>query len=278
MLIKVAQQNGTGLRCPVDRRRVNPGLVFKDIALERLIGGLLVKCPQANEGCRWTGDLSDTTIHQEKCEWRRVECEMSVKDLKVELYIPTKHSRAMVSKANIVDFVQHSSTAYVKDTVVAEGASAWYEVQLLETWHSRRSGSCFLKVGWVDNDIRLHEQLLIGDSNGLDPFRGYERCISINGKYSRKNSKYHINDEWGLPISSGDVIGVAIDASKGQILFSHNGRWDFPMGVAYSGVSSKNGWFPAITYCDGRIQLNFGEREFAFAAPDDSYRKVIDFM
>jgi hypothetical protein len=83
---------------------------------------------------------------------------------------------------------------------------------------------------------------------------------------------------YGATFTTGDVIGLAIDATNGAIYFSKNGTWQ-NSGVPTSG-SSKTG--AAYTYTGGSLDLNistgvyntssgfnanFGQRPFAYTPP-----------
>jgi hypothetical protein len=83
---------------------------------------------------------------------------------------------------------------------------------------------------------------------------------------------------YGATFTTGDVIGLAIDATNGAIYFSKNGTWQ-NSGVPTSG-SSKTG--AAYTYTGGSLDLNistgvyntssgfnanFGQRPFSYTPP-----------
>ena len=53
--------------------------------------------------------------------------------------------------------------------------------------------------------------------------------------------------EWGAPVSSGDVIGVAVDLDEGSIWFGVNGEWAAPFGVAFSNLAPAAGLIPAVS-------------------------------
>ena len=48
------------------------------------------------------------------------------------------------------------------------------------------------------------------------------------------------------------------------------------MGIAYEGVDTDVGFYPAITFNGGKIRVNYGEKRFFFGPPDDSFVKLID--
>jgi hypothetical protein len=97
---------------------------------------------------------------------------------------------------------------------------------------------------------------LLGYTDGPDP-DGYGYAMS-GSKFNNGISAY------GASWTSGDVIGCAIDASgaTSSITFYKNG---VSQGVAFSGLS---GNFIAAVSCSGNtINLNFGQRPFAYTAP-----------
>ena len=80
---------------------------------------------------------------------------------------------------------------------------------------------------------------------------------------------------WGKKFKLKDIIGVAADLQMGKLLFSHNGSWDSPMGVAFEGLDVGVPLFPAIS---GRrnptqtVSVNFGDRPMKYGPPDESYQ------
>ena len=90
--------------------------------------------------------------------------------------------------------------------------------------------------------------------------------------------KYHSPERgtsWGKSFNHGNVgfIGVALDLLKGEVLFSVDGQWTAPMGVAFTGVNNDEKFFPAIDGSDCNIEVNFGQREFTHGPPDGSFNK-----
>ena len=78
--------------------------------------------------------------------------------------------------------------------------------------------------------------------------------------------------------TSGDIVGIAIDADNGAAYWSKNGVWQ-TSGVPTSGASKTGavaGWTPTASsivtpffgaYNGGFINANFGQRPFAYTAP-----------
>ena len=72
------------------------------------------------------------------------------------------------------------------------------------------------------------------------------------------------------------MIGCAADLTNNEILFSHNGNWQAPMGCAFEGdeVTPEKiggGVFPAITAGHTIIRANFGERAWRYGPPGGSF-------
>ena len=65
---------------------------------------------------------------------------------------------------------------------------------------------------------------------------------------------------------TGDIIGVALDADNGTLVFYKNGT---SLGTAFSGLTSGNTYFPAISMAVASAQsaANFGQRPFAYTPP-----------
>lgn len=70
---------------------------------------------------------------------------------------------------------------------------------------------------------------------------------------------------YGASYTSGDVIGVALDADSGSITFYKNGT---SQGVAFSGTSYTGGYFFGFMGINGSVlNANFGQRPFSYAPP-----------
>ncbi|XP_065659853.1 TNF receptor-associated factor 6-like [Hydra vulgaris] len=65
---EMRKRNNGALICPLDNSILNSSKIFPDIAIERVIMQLKVKCSNFSNGCEWTGELKILNIHEEKCE------------------------------------------------------------------------------------------------------------------------------------------------------------------------------------------------------------------
>ena len=56
------------LKCPVDTSTIDPTKIVEDLGLRRVIGSLLVKCMNSENGCTWEGELTEIQVHMVKCK------------------------------------------------------------------------------------------------------------------------------------------------------------------------------------------------------------------
>ncbi|XP_074632208.1 TNF receptor-associated factor 5-like [Acropora palmata] len=63
--------------CPLDRSALNPLSltdIYLDLAIERTILDLYVKCPHDKNGCKWTGEVRSVEEHEAHCSFIVVKC------------------------------------------------------------------------------------------------------------------------------------------------------------------------------------------------------------
>ena len=79
---------------------------------------------------------------------------------------------------------------------------------------------------------------------------------------------------------SGDrgVVGVALDMVKGEILYSIDGQWSAPMGVAFDAIDTNIKLFPAVSGQSCTVHVNFGEKELSYGPPDSSFRNLCNVI
>jgi hypothetical protein len=86
--------------------------------------------------------------------------------------------------------------------------------------------------------------------------------------YYYSGNKYNNNSSssYGSSYTNGDIIGVALDANIGSLSFYKNGIYQ---GVAYSGLSNTNTYFPAVGNSGDTttVAANFGQKPFKFPPP-----------
>lgn len=90
--------------------------------------------------------------------------------------------------------------------------------------------------------------------------RGYGYLRSVNLPYKNNNNVF---TAYGTNLNDGDVVGVAFDNSAGSITFYLNG---VSQGVAFTGIPS-GAYFPAVSGAGWAMQVNFGQRPFAYTPP-----------
>ena len=112
----------------------------------------------------------------------------------------------------------------------------------------------------------------VTQSSGTGFSTNIQRTYMINGqKYNGASSLF------GAAISTGDIVGVAVDMDNGTMYFSRNGVWQ-NSGVPTSGTtatgaaftdmkSSGYNWYPAAYINSGAATLNFGQQPFAYTPP-----------
>jgi len=67
-----SNNTGTPLQCPVDRGVIDLRTVFEDKGMGMVIGNLMVKCSCFEDGCPWSGCLSDLETHEARCKYRQL--------------------------------------------------------------------------------------------------------------------------------------------------------------------------------------------------------------
>ena len=160
---------------------------------------------------------------------------------------------------NIVTF-KSWSTVSVVGASVGGGKRVWWEVSVLHV-----GGGLYIGCAGENFNSRY-----VGSCTN-----SYSYMVHYNESY-----KYHNNYEqrYGklLQRNVQHTIGVALDTITGAILFSMDGDWTQPMGVAYTNLNTNNKFFPAVSgwYC--KVSVNFGEKEFKYGPPDNSYVGLID--
>lgn len=68
---------------------------------------------------------------------------------------------------------------------------------------------------------------------------------------------------YGSSYTTGDIIGVSFDADARELIFYKNG---VSQGVAYTGIAVDT-YFPAMGNGNSTVDVNFGQRPFAYTPP-----------
>jgi len=108
---------------------------------------------------------------------------------------------------------------------------------------------------------------LIGIAKGDTLLSSYVGRYVDQWAYAQTGEKYtgNVGLVYGATFTTGDIIGVALNADSGQLTFYKNGA---SQGVAYSGLTS-GPYFPAFGDNSATTNhvTNFGQRPFAYTAP-----------
>lgn len=117
----------------------------------------------------------------------------------------------------------------------------------------------YMQLGWADEMFKAiaSEGKGCGDDAHSWAFDGM-RCLKWH-----KNNKVQYGQRW----KTGDVVGFAVDLSKGEISFYLNGR---DLGPAFTGIVIDGAIYPCLSLLRGqRIQINLGTTDdpFAFTPP-----------
>ncbi|XP_065659857.1 TNF receptor-associated factor 6-B-like [Hydra vulgaris] len=71
---EIRKRNKGVLVCPLDNSILNSSKIFADVAIERVIMQLKVKCSYFSNGCEWTGELKILNDHLGSCEYQTLKC------------------------------------------------------------------------------------------------------------------------------------------------------------------------------------------------------------
>jgi hypothetical protein len=113
-------------------------------------------------------------------------------------------------------------------------------------------------------------------THGFEPCRGHAGVgddASSWGVCGRRLQAFHggKNSVFGSNWSAGDIIGFALDmrtARAAIMSISINGTFAAPNGAAFNNISAHS-LSPAFSGSCDRCRLNFGDRPFAHAPPDN---------
>jgi hypothetical protein len=108
----------------------------------------------------------------------------------------------------------------------------------------------------------------LGIANSTMALTGGTAYVGSSGSYGYQNDggKYAngtYTASYGATFTSGDVIGVAFDATAGSLTFYKN---NVSQGVAFTGITSGL-YFPAIEAWGSTWAMNFGQQGFKYTPP-----------
>jgi len=120
------------------------------------------------------------------------------------------------------------------------------------------------QIGWYTEGFQASDNPN-GEGIGDDKFSwGADGVRQI--KWHNGSAKF--GSEW----KEGSVVGFAVDMQAKTISFSVDGSWEAPNGLAFENVEAE--WIAPGLTSSGTYQVNFGDRPFKHAAPDESYVSV----
>ncbi|XP_065660059.1 TNF receptor-associated factor 3-like [Hydra vulgaris] len=71
---EMRKRNNGVLTCPLDNSILDSSKIFPDIAIERVIMQLKVKCSNFANDCEWTGELKTLNEHLGSCKYQTLKC------------------------------------------------------------------------------------------------------------------------------------------------------------------------------------------------------------
>jgi hypothetical protein len=137
------------------------------------------------------------------------------------------------------------------DCIVSGGR--WYYEATLHT------NGC-IQIGWADAAFSGAAERGDGVGDGAHSW-AYDGW---------RQQKWHgLSSPWGAKWKQGDVVGCAIDADAGTIIFSLNGNMrSVNMGVAFRAVDFAGGLYPCASFNRReRLQFNLGGTPFKYPPP-----------
>jgi hypothetical protein len=133
---------------------------------------------------------------------------------------------------------------------------AYFEVTILST---PVSGETRVSVGV--GDISASLTAMVG--SGADNAWGYHCDTTGAGSFKRHSGS---NSAYGATLTTGDVVGVYLQLSTGDLTFYKNG---VSQGVAFSGLTGTLYPMVAIGYTvNTMVEVNLGAKNFAYAPPN----------
>jgi len=138
----------------------------------------------------------------------------------------------------------------------AMGQKSYYEIKILDTL-------CRPQFGFVTADFESTQKY---SSEGVGDFSNSWAVDGNRGKkWHVKKEIYGTRDMWQI----NDVLGLACDLDKRQILVSVNGSYKSPNGLVFQldEDAVQHGLFAAFTASTGRIKYNLGDLPFEYGPP-----------
>jgi len=129
-------------------------------------------------------------------------------------------------------------------------------------WYAEVYINAAVTAQWigVSSDVPKAGLGTLGSGSARNP--GYAYKVNTGNKCNNDNTGV----AYAASSTTGDIIGIAMDADAGSITFYKNGT---SLGVAYTGMTNTgNGWlFGSDSDPNGSFFWNFGQRAFAYTPP-----------
>jgi hypothetical protein len=129
-------------------------------------------------------------------------------------------------------------------------------------WYAEVYINAAVTAQWigVSSDVPTAGLGTYGSGGARNP--GYAYKVNTGNKCNNDNT----GTAYAASSTTGDIIGIAMDADAGSITFYKNGT---SLGVAYTGMTNTgNGWlFGSDSDPNGSFHWNFGQRPFSYTQP-----------
>jgi hypothetical protein len=129
-------------------------------------------------------------------------------------------------------------------------------------WYAEVYINAAVTAQWigVSSDVPKAGLGTLGSGSARNP--GYAYKVNTGNKCNNDNTGV----AYAASSTTGDIIGIAMDADAGSITFYKNGT---SLGVAYTGMTNTgNGWlFGSDSDPNGSFFWNFGQRPFTYTPP-----------
>ena len=148
------------------------------------------------------------------------------------------------------------------------GGKAYFEVEIIEIEEFSRHRYGFATAAF--ERVPGVTEKGLGDDN---------QSWEVNGK-----AQIAMHDRQEKPYEStwnpGDVVGLACDLDKWQVLVSVNGSFEPPNGLIFelTADAAQDGIFGALSGQSGKVRYNLGSNPFKHAPPSADFKAFVHFQ
>ena len=192
------------------------------------------------------------------------------------LYVGKQNDVIIDNSNNCVKFPlpNGGATVIASCEPVPVGCKVWYEIACYRMgFHGVTVGWCSenkiaserssYQLGHDGGSYGFHVDIYFSLHHNMRIVRDYEFTDEKIRKGQRDSAKVH-------------RVGVALDMTKGEILFSVNGRW---IKDRFNNIPLDAKLVPAITGGNNAsIEVNFGEKEFMYYPPNSTFKSMKDIF